>query len=293
VQLDVPQARLLAPGEGETISDRAERNVRILLDHDLADVTWTRYEPGELGPDPHIHEQHADAWYVLEGELTFGVGPGGENLHKAPAGTHVLVPAGVIHTFRNDADVTARFLNIHAPSMGFAESLRASRDGRDYEWDSFGPPEDGGRSAADLVVRGAGEGESIMGGAVLFKAQVGDGDGTFSLTEITLPPGFPGPVLHRHARTLDSFSVLEGTLTIRLGEDEEIEAGPGWYGAMPPGTVHSFANRSDGVVRALNLIAPAGFEQYLKEFAAASRPGEAPDPAVMAEIASRYDFVPV
>lgn len=284
---------VLAAGEGETISNRAERNVRILLDHELADVTWTRYEPGERGPDPHIHKQHADAWYVLEGELVFGVGPGGGMLHHAPAGTHVLVPAGVIHTFRNDGDATARFLNVHAPSMGFAESLRASRDDREFHWDSFDPPEDGGRSAGDVVVRGPGEGETILGGAVLFKAQVGDGEGTFSLSEITLPPGYPGPVLHRHAGTLDSFSVLEGTLTIRLGEGEEIEAGSGFFGAMPPGTVHSFANRSDGVVRALNLMVPGGFEQSLKEFAAASRPGEAPDPAMMTEIASRYDFEPV
>jgi len=62
---------------------------------------------------------------------------------------------------------------------------------------------------------------------------------------------------------------------------------------MPPGTMHSFANRSDGLVRALNLMAPGGFEQYLKELAAAAPPGELPDPAVMAEIASRYDFEPV
>jgi mannose-6-phosphate isomerase-like protein (cupin superfamily) len=284
---------LLRPGEGETISDRAERTIRILLDHDLADVTWTRYEPGERGPDPHVHEQHADAWYVLDGELTFGVGSGGETLHRAPAATHVLVPAGVIHTFRNDGGAATRFLNVHAPSMGFAESLRASRDNREFHWDSFDPPDDGGRSVEDVVVRGPGEGESILGGAAEFKAQVRDGDRTFSLTEIALPPGFPGPVLHRHTRTLDSFYVLEGTLTIRLGEDEEVEAGPGTYGAMPPGTVHSFANRTDGVVRALNLMAPGGFEQYLKEFAAASRPGEAPDPTVMAELASRYDFEPV
>lgn len=283
-------AVLLAPGEGETISDRAERNVRILCDHELVDVTWTRYEPGERGPDPHIHEQHADAWYVLEGELTFGVGPAGEELRQAPAGTLVLVPAGVIHTFRNDGPVTARFLNMHAPSMGFAESLR--RTGTGFQWDSFDPPEDGGRSTADVVVRGPGEGESILGGAVLFKAQVEDGEGTFSLSEITLPPGYPGPVLHRHARTLDSFYVREGTLTIRLGEGDEVEAEPGSYGAMPPGTVHSFTNRTDGLVRALNLIAPGGFEQYLKELAAASAPGEEPDPAAMAQIASGYDFVP-
>jgi len=282
---------LLRPGEGETISDRAERNVRILLGHELVDVTWTRYESGERGPDPHIHKQHADAWYVLDGELTFGVGPGGEVLRQAPAGTHVLVPAGVVHTFRNEGAATARFLNIHAPSMGFAESLR--RAGTGFQWDSFGPPEDGGRSTADVVVRGPGEGESILGGAVLFKAEVEDGEGTFSLSEITLPPGYPGPVLHRHAGMLDSFYVLDGTLTIRLGEGDEVEAGPGSFGAMPPGTVHSFANRTDGVVRALNLMAPGGFEQYLKEFAAASAPGEPPDPAFMAEIASRYDFVPV
>jgi mannose-6-phosphate isomerase-like protein (cupin superfamily) len=132
-----------------------------------------------------------------------------------------------------------------------------------------------------------------MGGAVLFKAQVGDGDGTFSLSEITLPPGYPGPILHRHRRMLDSFYVLEGTLTIRLGADDEIEAGSNSFGAMPPGTVHSFANRTDGVVRAVNLMAPGGFEQYLKQLAAAAAPGELPDPATMAEIAARYDFEPV
>ena len=73
-----------------------------------------------------------------------------------------------------------------------------------------------------------------------------------------------------------------------------VSNGPGFFGAMPPGTVHSFANRSDGLVRALNLMAPGGFEQYLKEFAAATaEAGEAPGPALMAEIASRYDFEPV
>jgi mannose-6-phosphate isomerase-like protein (cupin superfamily) len=294
VKLDVSHPRLLAPGEGETISDRAERNVVVKCDHELVDVTWTRYEPDERGPDPHVHRHHADAWYVLDGELTFGLGPGGEELRRAAGGAFVLVPAGVIHTFRNDGPATARFLNIHAPSMGFARSLRSRvhEDEPPFEFDSFPPPADGGRAVSDVVVRGPGEGDSIMSGAVVFKAQIGDGEGTFSLAEITLPPDYPGPVLHRHARTLDSFYVLEGTLTIRLGEGEEVEAGSGSYGAMPPGTVHSFANRTDGLVRALNLMAPGGFEQYLKELAAAAAPGEQPDPATMAEIASRYDFVP-
>lgn len=278
---------MLGPGEGETISDRAERNVIVKCGHELVDVTWTRYEAGEVGPDPHVHEQHADAWYVLEGELTFGLGPGGEELRRAAAGAFVLVPAGVIHTFRNEGPGTARFLNIHAPSMGFAESLR--RAGTGFRWDSFDPPVDGGRTLGDTIVRRPGEGESIMGGAVVFKAETGDGEGTFSLTETTLPPGFPGPVPHVHERTLDSFYVLDGTLTVRLG-DREVEAGPGSFAIVPPGNVHTFANRTGAPVRMLNLMAPGGFEQYLKEVSAAAAPGELPDQTVMAKIASRYDF---
>ena len=136
-----------------------------------------------------------------------------------------------------------------------------------------------------------GEGESILGGAVVFKAEGGDGEGTFSLSETTLPPGFPGPVPHVHERLLDSFYVLEGTLAVRLG-DREVEAGAGSFAIVPPGNVHTFANRSGAPVRMLNLMAPGGFEQYLKNVAAATPPGEPPDPAVMAQIASRYDFRP-
>jgi len=291
VQLDVGHPTLLAPGEGETISDRAERNVVIKCDHELADVTWTRYEPGERGPDPHIHRQHADAWYVLEGELEFGLGPGGEKLVRAPSGTLVLVPAGVIHTFRNDGSATTRFLNIHAPSMGFAESLR--RSGSGFRWDAFDPPADGGRTVSDVIVRGPGEGYVLDAGEshLLFKAERGDGEGTFFLGESTIGPGFSGPPPHRHERHLDSFFVLEGMLTLRLGE-REVEAGPGAYAAVPPGAVHTFSNRADAPVRVLNVMAPGGFEQYLKKIWSGAKPGEGPDPAVIAPVATRYDIKP-
>ena len=113
-------------------------------------------------------------------------------------------------------------------------------------------------------------------------------DGTFSLTELTLAPRFPGPVPHRHREHVDSFYVLDGTLTLRLGK-ETVEARPGSYAVVVPGVTHTFSNPSDETVRALNVMAPGGFEQYLKEAAAATGQGP-PDPAVMTEIASRYDF---
>ena len=43
-------------------------------------------------------------------------------------------------------------------------------------------------------------------------------------------------------------------------------------------------------MRALNLMAPGGFERYLEEVAELGGP---PDPDQMAQIASKYDFHPV
>jgi quercetin dioxygenase-like cupin family protein len=282
VELDVRHARLLAPGEGEAITDTADRELRILAEHDLLTLTWMRYAGGERGANPHVHRRHSDAFYVLDGEVTFRLGPELERV-VAPVGTLVLVPPGVVHAFDNDGTAEARFLDLHAPNGGFAAYLR----GDDSDFDSEDPPADGGRPASDAVVRGPGEGETLAIGpsTLLMKAEVADGDGTFYLGESTLAPGFSGPPPHVHERHLDSFFVLQGTLTLRIGDDV-VEAPAGSFAVAPPGTVHTFSNLGRDPVRALNIMAPGGFEQYLKEAAAAG----AGDPAALAEIASRYDF---
>ena len=62
---------------------------------------------------------------------------------------------------------------------------------------------------------------------------------------------------------------------------------------VPPGTVHTFTNRSDAPVRFLNLNTPAGFEGYMRELGEAFvSGGPPPTPAEMGAIASRYDFRP-
>ena len=75
--------------------------------------------PGKHGPPPHIHEYEDDAFYVLDGELTFLLG---EKEILAPAGTFVLVPPQVEHTFANRTQGPVRILNIHAPA-GFDRRL--------------------------------------------------------------------------------------------------------------------------------------------------------------------------
>ena len=132
---------------GEVVTDRPERTIRILTDLPELCMTWTRYVPGEEGPGPHIHREHVDAFFVLTGELDFGLGPEVERV-KAEPGTFVLAPPEVIHTFRNDGPGDATWLNFHAPSAGFASFLRDP----DYVWDSFDAPADGGRPLSEAIV---------------------------------------------------------------------------------------------------------------------------------------------
>jgi oxalate decarboxylase/phosphoglucose isomerase-like protein (cupin superfamily) len=71
-----------------------------------------------------------------------------------------------------------------------------------------------------------------------------------------------------------------------------VEAPAGSYGVVPPGNDHTFSNPGGEPVRLLNVMAPGGLEQYLKEAAAvAARPGGPTDPKLLARIASKYDFV--
>ena len=63
--------------------------------------------------EAHVHAEEDDAFYILEGELTFAYG--GEQA-VAPPGTFVLVPPGVEHGFRNDGAIPVRMLNIHVPA---------------------------------------------------------------------------------------------------------------------------------------------------------------------------------
>jgi mannose-6-phosphate isomerase-like protein (cupin superfamily) len=63
--------------------------------------------------EEHVHAGEDDAFYILDGELTFTFG---DEEAPAPPGTFVLVPPGVAHGFRNDGTVPVRMLNIHAPA---------------------------------------------------------------------------------------------------------------------------------------------------------------------------------
>ena len=113
-------------------------------------------------------------------------------------------------------------------------------------------------------------------------------DGACSLVEYRLPPHTLGAPLHTHHREDEYSFVVTGRLGLQLGGDE-LEAGPGQLVVKPRGIAHTFWNPGDEPTRVLDLISPAGFEDYFRELApvlAASGPG-APE---VPEIAARYGF---
>jgi len=242
------EATLLPPGEGETISDRAARNVLILVDEPQLVMTWTRYESGERGPDPHVHRQHADAFYIVEGEIEFGLGPGAEHVVRAPAGSVVIAPPNVVHTFANESDARAVYLNFHAPTGGFADFLRAMRDNREFEWDSWDPPADGGRPVSDAVVCLPGEGERFERGDRTVTILVDTPE--LSLLELVVTPGWEGVDPHTHDDSLDGFFVLDGEIEFLAGEAAE-----GTVMAAAPGVRHGI-HRPTADTTLLNFHAP-------------------------------------
>ena len=121
------------PGDGEFLEGE-DRALRVKLSRDELDVLEFEVGPDYEGPGPHFHKQHVDSFYVLEGELEFTVGG---NTIVAPAGTFVAAPPNVVHSFTNASGKPARFLNVHAPDLGFTELQRARDRGEDPDPTQF------------------------------------------------------------------------------------------------------------------------------------------------------------
>ena len=99
----------------------------------------------------------------------------------------------------------------------------------------------------------------------------------FFMAEVSVPAG-GGPPPHIHHREDETFYLLEGTLTIRVGENT-ITASPGDSAFLPRGIAHSFRNTGNGNARALVVISPAGLENYFAEvFDPATDRAAAPPP---------------
>ena len=281
------KAVVKGPGEGERFTGPGREIVVKAVRPEL-DVLVFDVGPEFDGPGLHYHEQHVDSFFVLAGELEVTLG---RHTVRAPAGTAAVAPPGVVHTFAIPEGRT-RFLNVHAPERSFVDYLRARHRGESFDpLDADIHDVDEAHGEGGTLLRpGEGPAFTVGSSTSVFRATREATAGAFSLSEVTIEPGTSGPPPHFHRTLLDSFYVLAGTLTVLVG-DEEVEAPVDTYVCAPPGVLHTFINRSGEPVRCFNLNTPGGWEDYIRDLAAAMPAGEPPDPQLMGEILARYDVV--
>jgi mannose-6-phosphate isomerase-like protein (cupin superfamily) len=290
---------VLGSGESRAI---AGHPARVLASSEDCDDRFCVLESAIAAGDGvrlHLHRKHMEAFFVLEGAL--GIQAGNDHV-SAPAGSFVLCPAGSPHAFKNPGTGDVRFFGFAAPGgideflAGLGEILGAPGPPdvaalgellRRFESEApMGFVPDGPASR----VLGPGEGETmtLRGNTLTIKADAAATGGAFGVLDYTAAPGFPGPPPHLHRETAEVFFVLEGVLTLRLGDDT-LTLPTGGFALVPPGTVHTFSNPSDRPTRFLGLVSPGGFEQYFRDLRDAFGDGP-PDPAAIDEIAARYDL---
>jgi mannose-6-phosphate isomerase-like protein (cupin superfamily) len=137
--------------DGERIIDSPARQGHFVIAREDLTITHARYAAGERVAGRHVHHRHTDAFYILEGEVTFEIGPEAEAI-TVPPGGFVAAPPGVAHSFRVADSGPASWLTIHAPDGGFAAFMRGLRDGNQVEWDIAPVPAEGGLPAAHGII---------------------------------------------------------------------------------------------------------------------------------------------
>lgn len=220
-------------------------------------ITESLFNQARPGAGLHLHRQHADSFYVLEGELEFLVQ---DEEHPLGPGACVCAPAGVVHAFRSTSP--ARFLNFHTPDKGFAGNLRDIDGGGAGGFDSVDAEVGSGLAASNAILLNAREGERLESETRVATIKIGLEE--ISLIEFDLEPGFDGPELHTHDDQVDAFYVLEGEAEFAFG-DQKLSLGAGSFVAAPPGVAHTFSSRGRRS-RLLNVHAPSrGFHDWLRE----------------------------
>ncbi len=107
-----------APGEGQLLPTGGQLKVSSAQSGGTLEVI----DLGRGSPSPHIHHEHEECFYIVEGLYTFTVGT--EQL-EAPAGSVVFVPRGTRHAFKHGEDARALVFVTPAGLEGFFRELGA------------------------------------------------------------------------------------------------------------------------------------------------------------------------
>ena len=127
-----------------------------------------------------------------------------------------------------------------------------------------------------------------MGGSVRardrFLIDGEDTGGRFAVVRHVFAPRSLAAPLHRHHREDEFTYVLSGVVDAVLGDDEVV-AGPGEVIVKPRDQWHTYWNAGDEPAAVLDLVSPAGLEQFFRRLDALTG---TPTPEQLVALAAPY-----
>jgi len=134
------------------------------------------------------------------------------------------------------------------------------------------------------ILAGAGRPIGPLGLIKLFGAQTSD---AFSLVEHPLGPGRLLAPMHTHRHEDEYSFVLQGEIMAQIG-NEVVTAPAGTLVLKPRGVPHTVWNATTRPARILEIISPAGFENYFVELAELLAQAGPPDVERINMLAQEY-----
>jgi quercetin dioxygenase-like cupin family protein len=133
--------------------------------------------------------------------------------------------------------------------------------------------------------RSEGEALWVAGDTCTLKLTSEHTAGRLLIFEASTPPG-GGPPPHVHVDEAETYVILDGEYQVTLGE-RTVDAHSGDIVFIPPGLLHTYANRTDTSGRMLTIFAPGGFEGYFRAVGQPATPGQ-PAPPVGPDDIARF-----
>ena len=232
---------------------------------------------------------HAEAYYILEGEVTFKTE--GQTL-PGRKGSFIYLPRGSRYSFEVTG-ATARALLIAAPG-GLENDLELAVPPTGLPPGAAPPP--GLPPPVDFELQGPapkpyvlepGEGlkTDIRGSSYTIKAGNEDTGGAFSVVESTLlADAVPPP--HIHHKEIEAFQLLDGEISF-TSAGQYLPLQSGGTALLPIGAPHTYSIDGDGTAELLLIAVPGGLEDYFLAL------GQAEGQPLSAEQASQFGVEPI
>jgi mannose-6-phosphate isomerase-like protein (cupin superfamily) len=127
-----------------------------------------------------------------------------------------------------------------------------------------------------------------LGGlGIVWKIEGAEAGGRFSVVHHPLGPRALAAPLHRHTREDEYSYIVEGTLGALLGDDV-VTAGPGTWVFKPRDQWHTFWNAGEQPCEIIEIISPAGFENFFRELPGVYGAEGKPDVTRFVDLCARY-----